>query len=122
MPRGPVFRPGVTDDTGLAQARERFLTAESVEPGRVRDTIMASWWRCREWHVAADRVDLSYVRDPDGGTLLARVALPVLQSVRESLAGEPVSVVLSDGGGGVLSRLTASHDLERHLGGVQPAP
>ena len=26
----------------LAQARERFLTAEPVEPGQVRDTILAS--------------------------------------------------------------------------------
>jgi len=116
------LRPELTDDTRLALARERFLIAEPVEPGLVRDTIMASWWRCREWHVAADRVDLSYVRDPDRGTLLARVALPVLQSVRESLEGEPVSVVLSDGGGVVLSRLTAGHDLERHLDGVQLAP
>ena len=35
------------DDKGLARARERFLTAESVEPDHVRDTILASWWRSR---------------------------------------------------------------------------
>jgi len=122
MPRGPVFRPGVTDDTGLAQARERFLTAESVEPGRVRDTIMASWRRCREWHVAADRIDLSYVRDPDLDTPLTRNALPVLQNLRENLEGQPISVILTDAHGVALSRLTADHDLERHLDSVQLAP
>src|SRR6266487_1772914 len=121
MPRGLVFRPGVTDDTGLAQARERFLTAESVEPGRVRDTIMASWRRCREWHVAADRIDLSYVRDPDLDTPLTRNALPVLRNLRENLEGQPISVILTDAAGLVLVRLTADHDLERHLEGVQPA-
>src|SRR6266516_1529121 len=120
MPRGPVFRPGVTDDTGLAQARERFLTAESVEPGRVRDTIMASWRRCREWHVAADRIDLSYVRDPDLDTPLTRNALPVLQNLYENLEGQPISVILTDAHGVALSRLTADHDLDRHLAGKRP--
>jgi sigma-54 dependent transcriptional regulator, acetoin dehydrogenase operon transcriptional activator AcoR len=112
----------VTDDTRLALARERFLTAEPIEPGLVRDTILASWWRCWEWHVAADRVYPSYVRDPHCDTPLARSALPVLQSLHENLQGEPVSVVLTDGAGVVLSRLTADHDLERRLDGVHLAP
>jgi transcriptional regulator of acetoin/glycerol metabolism len=112
----------VTGDSRLARARERFLTAEPVEPGQVRDTILASWRRSREWHVAADRIDLSYVRDPDLDTPLTRTALPVLQNLREGLEGEPISVVLTDGAGVVLSRLTADHDLERHLDSVQLAP
>src|SRR6266513_4369568 len=122
MPRGPVFRPGVTDDTGLAQARERFLTGEPVEPGRVRDTILASWRRSREWHVAADRIDLSYVGDPGLDTPLTRNALPVLQNLHENLEGQPISVILTDAHGVALSRLTADHDLERHLDSVQLAP
>ena len=120
--RGVNLRPEESDDTQLVLARERFLTAQPIEPGLVRDTILASWWRCREWHVAADRIDLSYVRDPDRDTPLARSALPVLQNLRESLAGESVSVVLADGAGVVLSRLTADRDMERHLDGVQLAP
>ena len=88
----------------------------------MRDTILASWRRCREWHVAADRIDLSYVRDPDLDTPLARTALPVLQKLCESLQGEPVSVILTDAHGVALSRLTADRDLERHLDRVQLAP
>ena len=88
----------------------------------MRDTILASWRRSREWHVAADRVDLSYVRDPDLDTPLARTALPVLQDLRESLQGEPVSVILTDAHGVALCRLTADRDLERHLDRVQLAP
>jgi sigma-54 dependent transcriptional regulator, acetoin dehydrogenase operon transcriptional activator AcoR len=122
MPRGARARPGVTGDSGLARARERFLTAEPVGPGQVRDTILASWRRSRQWHVAADRVDLCYVRDPDLDTPLTRAALPVLQDLRDSLAGEPVSVILTDPHGVALSRLTADRDLERHLDRVQLAP
>ena len=112
----------MTDDSRLAQARERFLTAEPFEPGRVSDTILASWRRSREWRVAADRIDLCYVRDPDLDTPLTRTALPVLQNLRESLQGQPVSVILTDAHGVALSRLTADHDLERHLDRVQLAP
>jgi transcriptional regulator of acetoin/glycerol metabolism len=122
MSRGARLRPDVTDDSRLAQARERFLTAEPIEPGQVRDTILASWRRSREWHVAADHIDLSYVRDPDLDTPLTRTALPVLQNLRESLQGEQVSVILTDARGVALFRLTADHDLERYLDRVQLAP
>jgi hypothetical protein len=81
------------------RARERFLTAEPVGPGQVRESILASWRRSREWHVAAGRIDLSYARDPDLDTPLARTALPVLQNLRESLQGELVSVILTDAHG-----------------------
>ena len=122
MSRGARVRPEVTGDSRLARARERFLTAEPIEPGQVRDTILASWRRSREWHVAADRVDLSYIRDPDPDTPLTRTALPVRQKLRENLQGEPVSVILTDAHGVALSRLTAGRDLERHLDRVQLAP
>ncbi len=122
MSRGAIVRLGVTDDTRLAQARERFLTAEPIEPGQVRNAILASWWRSRRWHVAADRIDLSYVRDPDLDTPLTRNALPVLHDLRENLEGQPISVILTDAHGVALSRLTADHDLERHLDSVQLAP
>ena len=122
MSRGARWRPEVTGDSRLAQARERFLTGEPIGPGQVRNTILASWRRSREWHVAADRIDLSYVRDPDLDTPLTRSALPVLQNLREDLQGEPVSVILTDAHGVALSRLTADHDLERHLDRVQLAP
>jgi sigma-54 dependent transcriptional regulator, acetoin dehydrogenase operon transcriptional activator AcoR len=114
--------PALADDSRLAQARERFLTGEPIDPGQVRETILASWRRSLQWRVAADRIDLSYVRDPDLDTPLTRIALPVLQKLHESLHGEPVSVILTDGHGVALSRLTADRDLERHLDRVQLAP
>ncbi len=117
-----VHLPALADSKGLAETRERFLTAESVRPNEVREPILASWWRSRQWKVAADRVALPYVRDPDLDTPLTRNAMPVLRNLREHLEGQPISVILTDAAGVVLSRMTADHDLERHLDGVQLAP
>jgi sigma-54 dependent transcriptional regulator, acetoin dehydrogenase operon transcriptional activator AcoR len=109
-------------DSRLANLRERFLNSEKIEPSRVRETILASWRRSRRWNVAADHIDLRYVRDPNLDTPLTRNALPVLRNLHEHLDGQPISVILTDPAGVVLARLTADHDLERHLDGVQLAP
>jgi sigma-54 dependent transcriptional regulator, acetoin dehydrogenase operon transcriptional activator AcoR len=106
----------------LARTRERFLTRDSVEPLQVREPILASWWRSRQWNVPADHIELSYIRDPDLDTPLTRSAMPVLRHLRENLEGQPISVILTDSSGVVLSRMTADHDLERHLDGVKLAP
>ena len=103
------------DAVGLAQAREDFLRVESIEPQGVRQAILASWWRSRESKVAADR-------DPNLDTPLTRSAAPVLQHLREQLDGQPLSIVLTDPAGVVLSRLTADKALERHLDRVHLAP
>jgi sigma-54 dependent transcriptional regulator, acetoin dehydrogenase operon transcriptional activator AcoR len=115
-------RPHVTDGDRLAKTRERFLTADSFEPSQVRDTILASWWRSRHWNVAADHIELNYIRDPNLDTPLTRNALPVLRNLRDNLDGQPISVILTDAAGVVLVRLTGDRDLERHLDSVQLAP
>ncbi len=122
MSRSVTARPRLATGDPLATNRERFLTAEPVEPNQVRDTILASWWRSRRWNVAADRIDLSYVRDPDLDTPLTRSAMPVLRQLRESLEGQPISVILTDANGVVLTRMAADHDLDRHLDSVKLAP
>ncbi len=122
MPPTRTHRPVPTDGDRLAQTRERFLTAEPVEPNAVRDTILASWWRSRRWNVAADHIDLSYIRDPDLDTPLTRSALPILRNLREHLEGQPISIILTDPRGVVLTRMVADHDLERHLDTVHLAP
>src|ERR1700729_523498 len=106
----------------LAEARELFLLAEPVDPNAVRKPILASWWRSRQWHVAADHIELDYLRDPDLEGTLARTAHPVLRHLHEQLDGQPISIILTDAAGVVLTRLTADPDLERHLDGVKLAP
>jgi transcriptional regulator of acetoin/glycerol metabolism len=114
--------PAMTDGEGLAETRQRFLTFETVEPNRVRDTILASWWRSRRWNVAADHIDLSYTGDPDLDSRLTRSAMPVLRSLRENLESQPISVILTDASGVVLVRLAADTELDRYLDRVQLAP
>ncbi len=118
----PAMRKPVLPDDHLAESRVRFLTHESIEPNQVRDTILASWWRSRRWKVAADRIDLPYVRDPNLDIPLTRSAEPIMQKLLEQLGGQPISLILTDPAGVVLSRMTADHDLERHLDRVQLAP
>ena len=105
-------RPVLTDGKGLADARQRFLTFDNVEPKHVRDTILASWWRSRRWNVAADRIALSYTGEPDLDTSLTRSAMPVLRTLREHLESQPISVILTDASGVVLSRLDTGSELD----------
>ncbi|HSP36877.1 MAG TPA: GAF domain-containing protein [Frankiaceae bacterium] len=123
MPLGRYgTRPDPRRGGGVAENRVRFLTDEPVNPGGVRDAILASWSRSRRYEVAADRIELPYIRDPDIDIPLARSAEPVLRSLAEQLDGQPISIVLTDASGLVLSRLTADAELERHLDRVRLAP
>jgi sigma-54 dependent transcriptional regulator, acetoin dehydrogenase operon transcriptional activator AcoR len=122
MSQNAVNPPPTADGEGLAETRQRFLTYETVEPSGVRDTILASWWRSRRWHVAADHIDLSYTGEPDLDTTLTRSAGPVLRTLREHLEDQPISIILTDASGVVLCRLAADHELDRHLDSVYLAP
>jgi transcriptional regulator of acetoin/glycerol metabolism len=106
----------------LAVARDRFLVSEPVDPRVVRAPILASWWRSRKSNVAADRLDLSYLRAPDLESTLARGAEPVVRRLHEELDGQPISVILTDAYGLVLLRFTGDRDLERHLDSIMLAP
>jgi sigma-54 dependent transcriptional regulator, acetoin dehydrogenase operon transcriptional activator AcoR len=114
--------PPQTSKDRLAEARDQFLAAEPVDGRAVRKPILASWWRSRQSHVAADHIDLSYLHEPDLETTLARSADPVLRHLHQQLDGQPISIILTDADGLVLARLTADHDLERALDSVMLAP
>ena len=112
--------PGARDP--LAEARDRFLAAEPVDRKVVREPILASWWRSREWRIAANRLDLSYLGAPDLDTMLARSAEPVLRHLHEQLDGQPISIILTDASGLVLRRLTGDRELERQLDTIMLIP
>lgn len=116
-------RAATRDTTGgsplLASARERFLTAEPVRPGIVRDSILASWTRSRDWSVPADRFDLPYDPNPNRDTRLTYSAGDVMRDLADQLAGEPICVVLTDAQGVVLDRRSGDSALRAHLDGVK---
>jgi transcriptional regulator of acetoin/glycerol metabolism len=106
----------------LAEARDHFLSAEPVDRRAVREPILASWWRSKEWNVAANHLDLSYLGDPNLESTLARAAEPVLRHLFEQLDGQPISIILTDATGLVLRRFTGDGELERQLDKIMLVP
>ncbi|SFL76528.1 sigma-54-dependent Fis family transcriptional regulator [Geodermatophilus ruber] len=106
----------------VARARMSFLGGETVGQGVVRQPILASWTRSRLWEVDPDRLDLLLDADLERDTLLTRAAEPVLRDIADLFATEPVSVILCDAKGVVLSRRTGDSGLEQHLDRVWLAP
>ncbi|MFD1522492.1 sigma-54-dependent Fis family transcriptional regulator [Pseudonocardia yunnanensis] len=106
----------------LVRARTSFLVDDHVEEGTVRDTILASWTRSREWDVATDSVELSCDFDTEPDSPLVRAAAPIMADVADQLAGEPVSLILTDADGVVLERRTGDSGLNQHLDKVWLAP
>lgn len=106
----------------IARARTSFLVDEPVPPGVVRRAILASWTRSRLSRVRPDQLDLGV--EPGGGTdtPLTRAAEPVLRGIADLFATEPISVILCDSAGIVLSRRTGDSGLEHHLDRVWLAP
>ncbi|MGE3289206.1 MAG: sigma-54-dependent Fis family transcriptional regulator [Pseudonocardia sp.] len=106
----------------VAHARVSFLVDDPLEPGIVREPILASWTRSRQFDVAADHLDLPYETDADRDSLLIRTARPILDDVADQFATEPVSVILCDDDGVVLDRRTGDSSLEQHLDRIWLAP
>jgi transcriptional regulator of acetoin/glycerol metabolism len=109
-------------DDALARTRVRFLTAEAVPADTVRPTILASWRRSREFQVEADRIDPLYLGDQNLDIPLMRGAEPVLDKLGEQFEGQPISLILTDPGGVVLTQRTGDADLARHLERVELVP
>ena len=87
----------------------------------VRDTILASWTRSREWDIARRRVELSAF-DTESDSPLVRAATAGAGEVTDELAGEPVSVILTDAEGVVLERRTGDSALAQALDRIWLAP
>jgi sigma-54 dependent transcriptional regulator, acetoin dehydrogenase operon transcriptional activator AcoR len=109
-------------ETALARARTSFLADEPVQTEVVRRPILASWNRSRLWQVAPEQLDLGLEREADRDSVLTRAADPVLHGIADVFATEPVSVILCDASGVVLSRRTGDSHLEEYLDRMWLAP
>lgn len=124
LQRMPNDLPGQSrpSDETLADARIRFLTSESVELTEVREPILNSWWRSRKADVPADRIEVPYVGEEHLDAVWVRNSRPLLNQLAEQLDGQPVSLILTDPTGVVLSQHTGDSDLHRHLERVHLIP
>lgn len=114
--------PDLGDDHRLARMRLQFLTSGTLETSDVRDAILASWWRSKEFQVPADRIDLPYIGEQNLDTPLIRGAEPVMERLGDQLEGQPISLILTDPCGVVLTQRTGDRDLQRHLERVELLP
>ena len=88
----------------------------------MRGPILASWQRSRDLDVAADRIQQDYSPEIDLDTPLTRSAQPVLRNLRAQLDDQPMSIILTDPTGLVLTRQSGDRELDRCLDRVQLAP
>jgi sigma-54 dependent transcriptional regulator, acetoin dehydrogenase operon transcriptional activator AcoR len=117
-----LLTPEDAGSARLAVARTAFLAEGAAPPDVVREPILASWTRSRLWHVPVDHLDVPFEADLDSETVLLRAARPVLAEAAEQFAAEPVSVILCDSSGVVLTRDTGDARLEKSLDKVWLAP
>ncbi|MCU1658336.1 MAG: Fis family transcriptional regulator [Pseudonocardiales bacterium] len=90
---------------------------EPAESSRPRAAVLASWLRSRDRELGRAKTEMNYVGEPDVDTPFTRSAGQVLRRVCQQLNGRPISIVVTDATGSVLSRLASDADFERQLDG-----
>ncbi len=93
---------------------------EQTLPGRAR--LLASWQRSEEYGVPVESVEPVFSGTYDEESLFFECGREVLTALHQTLANEPVSLMLTDADGRVLNRLSGDHSLLRALDKVHLAP
>lgn len=111
-----------TTDRDPLGVRERFLAGDSDVSSDVDSIILGSWRRSQSNSVSPDHPEIPYLDDWDDESLLVRAAKPVLDDLERRLAGEPISVILTDQSGVILDRRVGGSRLRDRLDDVSLAP
>ncbi|WP_369053933.1 helix-turn-helix domain-containing protein [Kineococcus terrestris] len=101
--------------------RDTAGTVHGAAGGAV-DTVRASWRRCERYGVSPEDVEPVFTGDLDTGSLFYTCGEEVLRSLGGTLAGEPVSLMITDSSGLVLLRLHDEDGMRRDLDAVHLAP
>ncbi|TWF80480.1 regulatory Fis family protein [Pseudonocardia hierapolitana] len=108
---------------GEAQLAERELIArERGGAVPVSSRLTASWRRSAGYGVSLDAVNPVFAGQVDDGSLFFECGQEVLRGLHATLADEPVSLMLTDSAGLVLSRMCNDTTLLRALDRVYLAP
>ena len=87
-----------------------------------RDRLLASWQRSEDYGVPLEAVEPVFTGTDDLSSLFFQCGNEVLADLHRTLANEPVSMMLTDAEGVVLSRLSGDRDLLQALDDVHLAP
>ncbi|MDP9407178.1 MAG: Fis family transcriptional regulator, partial [Actinomycetota bacterium] len=101
---------------------ERDLSGAVAEGSAVPRRVLASWQRCEEYGLPLDSIDPAFSGTYDDDSLFYACGVEVLTGLQATLADEPVSLMLTDGEGLVLNRLSGDGGLLRALDDVRLAP
>ncbi|MET8677178.1 GAF domain-containing protein [Streptomyces sp. NPDC004647] len=112
----PRRQPG----SSLTAARELYL--DVTKDPSARPLVVASWQRSIEHEVKSSRLDAPYLQNPNLDSPLTRAALPILKRLHEQLADDPVSMMITNRNGVVLSRMVSHEGLTTRLNRVHLAP
>jgi transcriptional regulator of acetoin/glycerol metabolism len=118
----------VDDETLPRRARLRGAWGRGAQtsagdgPRRVPPRLLASWQRSEAYGVPLESIEPSFSDSYDDESLFAACGREVLDGLHGTLAGEPVSLMLTDPEGFVLSRLCSDGALLRDLDAVHLAP
>jgi hypothetical protein len=92
------------------------------EAAAIAPRLRASWQRSERYGVPADEVQPVFTGSVDTDSLLYKCGREVLQGLQVTLANEPVSLMITDSDGLVLSRLSHDASMDRSLDRVHLAP
>jgi transcriptional regulator of acetoin/glycerol metabolism len=92
------------------------------KPGGVRPRLLASWQRSEDYGVSLDEIEPVFTGTYDAESLFYECGSAVLEELHRTLVDEPISLMLTDADGLVLSRLSGDTSLLRALDKVHLAP
>ena len=92
---------------------ERATSTRGLDVRAVPDRLMASWRRSEEYGVSLESVDPVFAGTGPSDTLFFQCGQEVLGALAETLANEPVSLMLTDAEGLVLERRSGDSSLLR---------
>ncbi|MDA3626625.1 Fis family transcriptional regulator [Saccharopolyspora sp. WRP15-2] len=90
--------------------------------GRIAPRLRASWRRSERYGLTADEMRPAFTGAVDTDSLLYECGHEVLRGLQATLANEPVSMMVTDSDGLVLSRLCDDTAINRSLDRVHLAP
>lgn len=102
--------------------RMKLHQLQHSEATAVPRRLLASWQRSEEYGVPHTSVEPVFTGTDTLGSLFIECGNEVLLDLHRTLAGEPVSMMLTDSDGVVLSRMSGDHSLLRALDDVHLAP
>ncbi len=109
-------------DEAQLSPREQLAVSREVRPDRLPRRLVASWQRSADYGVSLDAVSPAFAGAVDDESLFYESGQQVLQGLAQTLADEPVSLMLTDTDGLVLNRVCGDRFLIHELDAVNLAP